>query len=458
MNYTTRRAYVVLALIGGFFAGMIIMTFSLFKNGGHWASNRVNAHLYSGGQIVNAGSVFTADGEELAKSFNGKRVYSKDRTLRLSSLHVLGDPVGFIASGTHSLYREELFGYSFVNGIYTLKEYGKGNDVYLTINSKANKAAYNALNGRKGAVGVYNFKTGEIICAVSNPAYDLNNKPKDMKVEEGDTYEGVYLNRLFSGLYTPGSIFKTVTAACAIENTPALSSWTFTCTGEYQVGQGLVKCPKKHGKMDFEKALNNSCNCAFAQLAIDLGKEKLDLQAQSLGFGQAIKIDKTLSEKSILNLDRANGFDLAWAASGQYTTLVNPAHMMILMGAIANGGQAVSPYFVEKIVTPNKIVIYRATKAIENSVNIKPETANELAKLFRSNVINEYGDSSFPKLQMCGKTGTAEVQKGKAPHAWFVGFSQRDDLPYAIVVVVENAGSAISNAVPVANRVMQALK
>ncbi len=457
MNYTTRRAYTVLALISGFFVGMIILTFTLFKMGGHWASERVNAHLYSGGQIVNAGSVFTSDGEELAKSLKGKRIYSKDRTLRLSSLHTLGDPTGFIASGVHTLYREDLFGYNFLNGIYTLKEYGKGNDVYLTINSKANKAAYNALNGRKGAVGVYNYKTGEILCAVSNPAFDLNNKPKNMKTGEGENYEGVYLNRLFSGLYTPGSVFKVVTSACAIENMPAISSWSYTCTGELQTGAGLVKCPSKHGKVDFEKALNKSCNCAFAKLAIDMGSEKMSDKAKSLGFGSALKIDKTFSSKSIFNLSSANVLELGWSASGQYTVLANPAHLMVLMGAIANGGQGAGPYFVEKILSPNKLITYKATATTEPSINLIPETANELARMLRSNVMNEYGDSSFPNLRMCGKTGTAEVGDGKSPHAWFIGFSQRDDLPLAVVVVIENGGSGFGNAVPVANKVMQAL-
>ncbi|NLP48965.1 MAG: penicillin-binding protein [Clostridiales bacterium] len=456
MRSTSRRAYALLALILAFFAGVIILVISLFDKGGIWTAKRVNAHLYSGGQIVNAGAVYTADGEILAQSQDGKRLYSKDKNLRLSTLHTLGDASGFISSGTHSLYREELFGYSFINGIYTLKEHGKGNDIYLTLNSKACKIAYGALNGRKGAVGVYNYKTGEILCAVSNPTFDLNNKPKNMRMEKGEAHEGVYLNRLFSGLYTPGSVFKTVTAACAIENMPALDSWRYECKGQLQTGLGLVKCPSKHGKMNFEQAFNKSCNCAFAELAIEMGTEMLEGQAKSLAFGQALKIDKTTSAKSILNLQTANDLDLGWAACGQYTVLANPAHMMVLMGAIANGGSAARPYFVEKIVTPNKILTYKAIHATEDSIELEADKAGKLADFLRSNVVNGYGNSSFPNLNMCGKTGTAEVEDGK-PHAWFTGFSQRDDLPLAIVVVVENGGSAFYNAVPVANRVMQAL-
>ncbi len=131
--------------------------------------------------------------------------------------------------------------------------------------------------------------------------------------------------------------------------------------------------------------------------------------------------------------------------------------MLTIVGAIANNGQAVEPYLVEKITTQTDRTVLE-TKPTAGAQMFKAETAKKLQEMLRSNVVNYYGDGKFRKLEMCGKTGTAEVstnEGGDKPHAWFVGFSQRDDLPYAIVVVVENGGGGSSVAIPVANATMQ---
>ena len=131
--------------------------------------------------------------------------------------------------------------------------------------------------------------------------------------------------------------------------------------------------------------------------------------------------------------------------------------MLMIVGAIANGGTSVQPYLVKSITNQTgKTVLEAKTEA--GLQMFSASTAKKLQELLRSNVENYYGDSKFRKLEMCGKTGTAEVstdEGGDKPHAWFVGFSQRKDLPYAIVVVVENGGGGSSVAIPVANKTMQ---
>lgn len=457
MNHTAKRAFALYVLVAAFLVGIGLFVASVAINGGVWAANRSNMHVYSGGQIAAAGAIYARDGEVLAKSVNGKRVYNDNKTVRKATLHTVGDAAGFIATGIHSAYKQELSGYNFINGIYQLKEYGKGSDIFLTIDTKACVTAYEALGNYKGTVGVYNYKTGEILCMVSTPTYDIVNKPRDISTDTTDKYEGIYLNRFLSGLYTPGSIFKVVTAASAVENIPDIYSRTFTCTGELQTANGVVTCPSVHGVNNFEKALNKSCNTAFAQIAIELGKEKMTLQADTLGFNKSIAVSRMVTEKSLFNLDNANELDLGWAGIGQYNTLVNPCHMLTLMGAIANGGQGISPFVVDRIVSPSKIVTQRGSLTVKTVIQMNSATAGKLTDLLRSNVKNQYGDSSFPKLQMCGKTGTAEVGEGKEPHAWFVGFSQREDLPLAVVVVVENGGIGAKTAIPIANKVLQKL-
>lgn len=454
MNNTTKRAYALYAVIIAFFAGLCVLFYSFLIHGGEWTSNIVNRHIYKGGEIASAGAVYDRNGDALVRSENGERIYSDDKTIRKATLHAVGDRSAFIATGVQYVYSSKLSGYDFVNGVYNLKKYNRGNDIYLTLDSQICKTAYNALDGRKGTVGVYNYKTGEIICMVSSPAYDPINKPDN--IDGNKEYEGVYLNRFVSGVYTPGSIFKTVTAICAVENIPDIFSRTFECTGEYKTSDGKVICNSVHGKVTFEEAFNRSCNSAFAQIALELGREKLMATAGSLGFNTSEDMGEIKVAKSSFDVSGAGRADLGWAGIGQYTTMVNPCHMLTFMGAIAGGGTAVKPFFVKKMVSPSGEETALGQAQNSKTVSIDPAAAAKINKLMRSNVENYYGDSRFPGLKMCGKTGTAEIENGE-PHSWFVGYSQNEKTPYAVVCVVENAGSGLGAAAPVANRVMQAV-
>lgn len=452
MNNTTKRAYVLYAVCAMFFVGLGILIFTFVTNGAKWATNKANRHLYSNGSISAAGSVYDCNGEVLAQTVDGKRVYNENSEIRKATLHTVGDLNGFIATGVQFTYRHTLAGYDFVNGISSIVQYGKGNDIYLTVDSSVCETAYKALDGRKGTVCVYNYNTGKIVCCVSTPTYDAKNKPDD--IDSNSKYEGVYLNRTVSGLYTPGSIFKVVTAISAIENIPDIYSKKFDCTGEYATGDGTVICNDVHGEVSFEEALNHSCNSAFTQIALELGRDKLTATAQELGFNVTLDVTGIATPvKSRFDVSRTTKADLGWAGIGQYTTLVNPYHMMSIMGCIANGGTTVEPYVLDYVATPSKSKRY--TKAYESEeIKLSPEIAAKIKALLRSDVENYYGDERFPNLEMCGKTGTAQIADGE-PHSWFVGFSQRKDTPYAIAVVVENGGTGLSAAAIVANKVMQ---
>lgn len=457
MKHTTRRAYALYIPIAAFLAGVVLLVGSIFTNAGDWASHRANRHIYSGGQIASAGGIYDRDGRMLAASQDGKRVFNDNRTMRLATLHTIGDPAGYISTGAHTVYKRELSGYSVFNGVHLLKQYGTGNDLHLTLDASACAEAYRALNGRKGTVGVYNYKTGEILCVVSAPTYDIAGKPANIADDTTGKYEGVYLNRFFSGVYTPGSTMKVVTAASAIENILDIDQRALRCEGRLQTSDGVVICNDVHGTLGFERALAKSCNAAFAKIAIDLGKETLTATAENLGFNTRLKAGDIRLAQSTFDVSSANALDLGWAGIGQYNLLVNPCHMMILMGAIANNGQGTQPYLIDRIVSPIKTVVRRGSTPKSPAITMEPETAARLRTMLRAAVTEEYGDRRFPNLEMCGKTGTAEVGGGQTPHAWFVGFSQREDLPLAVVVVVENGGSGLSQAIPIANKVMQEL-
>lgn len=458
MKSISRRALTLYLLVIVFFAGSFLAYYRLAVNADKWAMNRANRHLYTDGGFT-AGDISDRNGTVLASTENGVRTYNKDVTVREATLQTVGDGEGYIASGIQTAFKDELTGYTVKDGIFNLKRYGKGNDISLTLDADICKAAYSAMNGQDGVVGVMNYKTGEIICIVSTPSYDPLNKPSEEK-------EGMYLNKFFKGVYTPGSTFKIITLASAIENIPNLEDFTFSCNGkngkgQIQIGEGYVFCSGIHKNVAIEKAFNQSCNCAFATLADTLGKEKLTATAEKAGFNtQMNKINgKILCSTSTLKLNDAKALDVGWAGIGQYTTLVNPCHMLTLISAIANGGTAVEPYVVGSITTPSGKNLYSA-KTESLGEYFSPTVAQELQKYMRSNVKNNYGDYRFAGFEMCGKTGTAEISDSEdaKPNALFAGFSSNPDYPFAIIVVVENSSYSIQTAVPVATKVMTAVK
>ena len=448
MKKTVARARVVYVLIAFFLAGVVLLTVQLVMNGPEWATMKANQHIYSNGTVVNAGTITDRNGVVLAESKNNKRVFNTVRAVREAVLHIVGDTSGVISTGTHNLYRSQLSGYNHLDGIYRLKKKGTGSDITLNIDAEANKIARNTFGNYNGTIVVMNYKTGELLCSVSKPFYDVNNVPRDLRTNP--KYEGVFLDKAVSGKYTPGSIMKIVTAACAIENIPDIFERTFECKGEYQTGDGKVICNGIHGKIDFMKAMNESCNCAFAEISIELGADKLLATANSLGFNRHLSAKEVPLTVSSFSPSSKTKTELGWAGIGQSTTYVNPTHFLSVMGAIANGGTGWAPDRIKSMGALGEYV-GRMPSVL---VKMNPTTASTLKKMLRSNVKDKYGEYKFPNLEMCGKTGTAEID-GKKSTSVFAGFSARSDLPLAVVCFAEEAGWGSGVAANVANAVMQ---
>ena len=403
------------------FAGMIYLGVTIYLNGADWVRfHPLNAASQQDANKLASGDIFDRNDTALL-TVNGDDVrYSDDRDVRMATLHMIGDPRGNISTGVRTLYDDMLTGYNFKDGVYYLKEYGKGNNLYLTLDSSACAAAYRAMGKYKGAVGVMNYKTGELLCAVSTPSYDVNNAPTTLLTDEA--YSGVFVNRLFQSKYTPGSTFKIVTSIAAIENVEDIYERTFTCRGKIQYGTGTVICHKSsgHGIISFKKALNVSCNAAFAQIAELVGADAMNTTANNLGFNRGYVIDGIRVSEDAFRLDGTSVSDLAWAGIGQYETTVTPIHMLMIAGAIANNGTGLQPYWMQRAIAPSGQTTYLAP-APKTAFTLSEETAQQMQTLLRSNVVNEYSDSKFPGLTMCGKTGTAEYD-GQRSYAWFVGF------------------------------------
>lgn len=454
MNRTSKQAIITIFIGSAFIIGLIVLLVSITNHSGQWVTHKTNRHIYASGRINNMGSILDRKDNILVQTKNNKRVYSSDSTTRKATLHVVGDLDGFIATGVQKLYSDKLIGYDFVNGLYHTGE-NVGNNIYLTIDSSVSAAALKSLGDRKGAVAAYNYKTGEIICLVSSPTYDPNKKPD---IENNlDKYEGVYLNRCISSSYTPGSIFKIVTASAAIENIDDLDERIFNCKGEYKTADGKVKCNGKHGKINFEEAFKESCNSAFAEMSIELGAKTLTRQADKIGFGANFRFDEFKLAKSIINLNNTTETDLGWAGIGQYTDLVNPCHMMIMCGAIANGGSPVIPHMVNTSSLSTAYGNKRITPNMGDAM-FSESTADKLDKMMRNNVANKYGEKRFAGLKVCAKTGTAQIQEEVEDHSWFIGYVQDEKYPIAFAVIVENGGFGVNAALPVAGDTLTAIK
>lgn len=446
MKKVKSRTLSVIIFVAAIMVGLVYFMCLLISRGESWVTFPTNKNVYSGG-VLALGTVYDKNGVLLVDCSSDGITYADSETVRKANLHVTGDAYNSIGTGALKAFSDKLIGYNLLNGTYSFN--GKGKDLYLTIESDLNVAAYNALNGRKGTVAIYNYKTGEIICNVSTPTYDPANKPE---ISDSDSsYEGVYLNRFLSSTYTPGSVFKVVTTAAAIDTFSDAYDRQYTCNGSCTVIGNVVNCTGNHGTIGLEQAMAVSCNVYFAELTLDLGGKTLSKYADQLGITSSISIDGISTAAGSYSPGEDESAELAWSGIGQHDDLVNPASMLTLMGAIANGGEPIMPRYISKVSGSLGLSL----STTNGDRMLSEETASTLKNMLRNNVVSNYGQGTFPGLTICAKTGTAEVGSGK-PHSWFVGFLDDSDNPLAFVVVVENGGSGLSAAGSIANTVLQA--
>ena len=448
MKKIERRAVICVALALALALGMGLFLFRYFTSGGKWASSAFNRHLYNSAGQLSSGSVLDRDGDVLSEGKDGKRTYYENEIVRKATLHAVGDLQGSIGTGALNAFADRLTGYSLLNGAFGAD---RGSELYLTVDARYHYEAYQALGGKSGTVAVYNYKTGDILCMVSAPSYDPLHVPAD--IETNERYEGAYLNRFLSSTFTPGSVYKTVTLAAALENLPDAQSRTWNCEGSIRMGEETIVCSGVHGEQTLEEAFANSCNVAFASIAVEVGAEAMARQTEKAGLTSAYSVSTLPTAKGTFSFDGITDGQLGWAGVGQYQDQVNPCALMVYMGAIANGGKAAEPYLIQKTVSalgiPSLPHITRKTKTLVSS-----GTAAAMAEMMANNVEKTYGTGRFPNMDLCAKSGTAEVGEGKTPHAWFAGFLRGEDTPYAFVVLVENGGGGSSVAGTVAGKVL----
>ena len=447
------RANIIRLLLLLFLILCVVFIFRYTASAEKWAFFETNSHVYSNGQLLKPGEITDREGRLLSKTEDGKRVYNENKDIRKATIHTVGDHDGFISTGVTNALKDRLVGYSLVNGVYTYS--GQGNNANLTIDANISVAAMKALGDSAGCVGVCNYKTGEVLCMVSTPTYDIENITEYEKAKNGEM-GSVFMNRFISSSYTPGSTFKIVTAAAAIETLgDAAYTKDFMCDYGTRIEGEQLNCLGKHKSVTLKRAFSHSCNAYFSNMALTVGKTTMTKYAEKFGFNKTFTIDGIKCAPSSYSVKNSRNIDFGWSGIGQHTNLCNPVQYLCMVSAIANSGEYTEPFIVNSITASNGKMLYEAKPKTVRM--IKKDTADKLSNLMDFAVADNYGKSTFGTLDVCGKTGTAEVGK-KMENSLFIGFCKDEELPLAFVVIAEGDQNGRKSAMSIANKTLQAAK
>lgn len=451
MNRVSKRASALVLIVLLLAGGLGFFVFEYFTKAETWVVSAGSPHVFNSSNI-GCGQVVDRSGN-LLLDITQTRTYADQLSVRKSTIHWLGDRQGRISAPAIAHYGREMTGYDVFDGLYSYT--GAAGQAELTLSAAVQSAALEAMGDRKGTIGIYNYKTGEILCAVTTPNYDPDNVP-DIEGDTTGAYEGIYLNRFTQSTYIPGSIFKIVTTGAALEYVEDILSRSFTCTGTLEYGVDKVSCERAHGKLSLKQALANSCNCSFAQIANLVGAENLQAYADKLQITEPVKFDGVTTARGNFDLSGAAKVQIGWGGIGQYTDLINPCRYMTFMGAIAGGGKGALPHLVERVQLEGEVT-YQAKTSYSGQI-MSEGTARILQEYMRNNVSSVYGDQHFHGMSVCAKSGTSQLGGGQKSNAMFAGFVMDEEYPLAFIVVVENGGYGSSTCVPILSKVLKVCK
>jgi peptidoglycan glycosyltransferase len=344
-----------------------------------------------------------------------------------------------------------------------------GGDVVLTLDPAAQEAAMAALEGLTGAVVALDPSTGAVLAMASTPSYDpallSSHEPESMRAywEELSAAEpDPRLNRAIEDNYPPGSLFKVIVSAAALEqgytpatSVPAPDLLTLPGTSTTLANFNGSRCSDS-GEQPLIDALTISCNTAFAQLGIDLGEEKIRDMAEAFGMdGDGFQIPLQVEPSGIGDVESAAA--LGQTSIGQRDVRMTPLQAAMIAAAVANDGSLMEPFLVDQVRAPDLTVIDE-TDPEQFRAPVSAEVADQLTEMMVSVVANGSGRAArIPGLQVAGKTGTAQVREDLPDHNWFMGFAPADAPGIAVAVFVANGGGTGGDvSAPIARDVMQA--
>jgi peptidoglycan glycosyltransferase len=350
----------------------------------------------------------------------------------------------------------------------------EGNDLRLTLVPRAQRAALNALGSRCGAVVAVEASTGKVLVMASSPTYDPNLVEERFKEVTGVRADckrpDALLNRATSGLYAPGSTFKVLTAAAALDSGRFTPESRFVDPGYCEVYGKRVNnydTSRPFGPINLHAALVDSVNSVFCNIGKELGAKKLVEYMKRFGFYSTPPLETPSNERApsglyngtkLFDPKEDTDVDPGRFAFGQERLLVTPLQMAMLAATIANNGVVMRPYVVDRIISPSGSIVVR-TKPEDLGRAVKPETAQAVAAMMQDAVEEGTGTAAqLSGITVGGKTGTAETGIAGLNTTWFIAYAGRERPDVAIAVVVEEQNSTGgATAAPVARDVLQAL-
>lgn len=345
----------------------------------------------------------------------------------------------------------------------------EGGNVVLTLDKQVQTAAFNQLQGRKGAIVALDPKSGEILAMVSTPVFD----PNQLAVHDSEANQAAWNkltkdadkplnNRALSETYPPGSTFKVIVSAAALKD---------GMTAESEVDSPLKYTPPQttkfiqnfHGgdcggeQVSLRKALTVSCNTAYAKLGVELGADNVRDMAKDFGFEDDDLSIPLKAAPSRLG-DIPDPPSLAQSSIGQRDVRMTPLQGAMIAAAVANSGSLMRPFLVKEVQAPDRNPL-EVTSEKELSQPLNATQAADLQKMMISVVENGTGRrAQLDGVEVGGKTGTAEDGDARQDHSWFIGFALKDGEPVgAVAVVLENAGISSSSTAEMAGNVLRAI-
>lgn len=418
--------------------------------------NSYNPRINSADTTIKRGDIKDIDGYVYAYSEYADGQYVRKYNDAVNASQV----VGYVSAGKYGIEAAENFTLQNIDSelFQRLQSFIKGTEVEgdsvcLTIDKDLQDIASKLMGTNKGAVVVEEVSTGRILCMVSKPQFNPQTVGENWDSLKDDETSPL-LNRASQGLYTPGSIFKIVTAVSAIRNIPDVDNITYDCNGETEFTDKVIHCykNKSHGTENITDAFANSCNVFFSEIGVKIGAAALRKTADDMLFNKGISFDLSQSVPSVQLNSSSSESELVETSIGQGRTMVTPLFMAGIAQAIANNGVMMKPYIVDHIENFAEKTV--ETKVPETYATILTSEESQKLKEMMVEVVNRGtgAKANSDYFQVAGKTGTAENPGGN-DHLWFVGFAPADNPQYAVSVVLEN-GDGSANASVIARKML----
>lgn len=431
-----------------------------------------NNHTINKARYIKRGSIITADGLTLAESIQQEDgTYARSYPNGNLAAHVVGYySQQYGTMGIESTQNDTLTGSkdysSWQNALNSLAGISEpGNSVQLTIDSRIQRAAEQALSGRIGAIVALDPRSGAVLAWASAPTFDNANIQAAIEAANasGGADTSMY-DRASLALYTPGSTFKVITLASALENGLATLDTTYDSPGRMEIGGADVVSigERGHGTISLARAFALSSNTVFGQVADGLGADGLVATARAFGYGQKLGLDFTTAASIMPDPAEMTEWELAWAGAGQpvgqghtpgpQSTVMQNA---VMAATIANNGIAMNPYVVSQILAPDGTVL-KTTRGRSLGQAVSGGTAEQVKQAMLDVVQNGTGSAAgISGVKVAGKTGTAETNNATA-NSTFVGFAPYDTPTVAIAVVIEQSAKGEESAAAVGGKVLRA--